>query len=79
MNPERKTPRETLTEAQERYSALVDKKFACALSESEEGELRSLERVLDQAEAKLYEPFEAQLEAKIEKLEKRRAWGGGVR
>jgi len=79
MNPERKTPRETLTEAQERYSALVDKKFARALSASEEEELRSLETYLDQAEAKLYEPFEAQLEDKIEKLERRRAWGGGAR
>lgn len=79
MNPERQTPRETLNEARGRYSALVDKKFARGLSETEEGELRSLEIYLDRAEAELYEPFAARLEEKIETLEKRRAWGGGAR
>jgi hypothetical protein len=55
----------------ERYAELVDKKFCSALSESETAELQRLQTRLDEAEAKLYEPVERELEATLTKLRRR--------
>ena len=57
--------------ARERYAELVDKKFRSALSESEQVELQRLQGRLDQAEAKLYEPIERELESALTKLRRR--------
>ena len=57
--------------ARERYAELVDKKFNSALSQSEKAELQRLETRLDEAEAKLYEPVEKELEAALTKLRRR--------
>ena len=54
--------------ARERYAELVDKKFCSALSKAEEEELQRLQACLDEAEAKLYEPVERELEAALTKL-----------
>jgi hypothetical protein len=52
-------------EAQARYAALVDKKFASALSEAEQGELRRLEAYLNEIDAELYEPIKRRLQAAL--------------
>jgi hypothetical protein len=57
--------------ARERYAELVDKKFLSGLSESEKAELQSLQTCLDEAEAKLYEPVERELEVTLRKLRRR--------
>jgi len=57
--------------ARERYAELVDKKFCSPLSESEAAELQRLQTRLDEADAKLYEPVERELEATLTKLRRR--------
>lgn len=57
--------------ARERHAELVDKKFCSALSESETVELQRLEACLDEAEAKLYEPVERELEDTLTKWRRR--------
>lgn len=54
-----------LQEAHARYAALVDKKFASGLSETEQAELQYLEGYLNKAEAELYEPIKDKLRAAL--------------
>jgi hypothetical protein len=52
-----------LQEAHARHAALVDKKFAAALSEEEQAEMLRLEAYLNEVEAELYEPVKNKLHA----------------
>jgi hypothetical protein len=58
-----------LAEARRQYSALVDKKLAGMLSTAEQAALVRLEAELDEAEAKVYRPFERTLTDAIEELD----------
>jgi len=48
-----------------RYAALIDKKFASALSEAEQAELLRLEICLNEVDAELYEPIKNTLQAAL--------------
>jgi hypothetical protein len=54
-----------IQEAHARYAALVDKKFAVALSEAEQAELRRLEAYLNEADAEAYGPMKKKLQAAL--------------
>jgi hypothetical protein len=70
MNPLRK-PIDPETQARDRYSDLVDKKFRSSLSDSERAELSRLQVYLDEVEAGFYEPVERKLESVLTKLRQR--------
>lgn len=54
-----------IQEAHARYAALVDKKFASALSEAEQEEMLRLEVYLNEVEAEVYEPIKDKLQAAL--------------
>lgn len=55
----------------DRHAELVDKKFQSSLTEAEQAELLQLQEVLDDADAKVYEPIEKKLELLLAKLRQR--------
>jgi hypothetical protein len=72
MSPISTDSEKRLAEARKQYSALVDKKFAGTLSAAEQAELVRLETALDEAEAKVYRPFERTLTDAIEEVDRPR-------
>jgi hypothetical protein len=62
-----------IPKAQARYAALVDKKFASALSEAEQAELLRLEGYLNEIDAEFYEPIKNKLQAALGATTKARA------
>jgi hypothetical protein len=57
-----------VTEARDRYSSLIDRKFQGLLSKDEEAELGRLEALLDKAEAPFYAPIKQKLITARDKL-----------
>ena len=55
-------------QARDRYSELVEKKYASALSAAEQAEMVRLQACLDRAEARYYEPIEMKLKSALTKL-----------
>ncbi len=55
-------------QARDRYSALVEKKYAASLTEVEREEMLLIEEFLDRSEAEFYEPIENKLESALTRL-----------
>jgi hypothetical protein len=55
-------------QAQDRYAALVEKKYSSSLSDAEREEMLRLQERLDRAEAPFYEPIQRRLESALTKL-----------
>ena len=56
------------SQARDRYSELVEKKYASSLSDAERAEMLRLQAYLDEVEAEFYEPAKKMLSSALAKL-----------
>lgn len=56
------------SQARDRYSELVEKKYASSLSDAERAEMLRLQPYLDEVEAEFYEPAKKMLSSALAKL-----------